>query len=390
LDAESAARSIAVLRLGWEHLALRPGMRVRMEGEGGTWTVRRWQLGPAIVDLELARVPDPQTSSIAANPGRSLAAPDLVHGPTTLCVFEAPLPGYPDAARLFAAAAGASAGWRRAALLVSTDGGINWEDGGHTAEPAILGPVLTTLPAAPAALFDRRSSVEVELLNDGMWLESRPDAALGGGANLALLGSELVQFGRAEQTGERRFRLSRLLRGRLGTEGAVSGHAPGEAFVRIDPQTLTMLPMPIAAIGATVLVTAAGLGDPIEGVRAERPFAGEALRPLMPCHLAAATDAAGDLLMTWARRSRAGFEWANGRDVPLGEEQEKYLVSVAAAGGARSFEVTEQRLLYPSAEQAADAIAPPLIIAVAQVGTYATSRPAVLVFGSPSNEEQSS
>lgn len=381
LDAEAAARSIAGLRLGWEHLALRPGMRVRLEGEGGTWSVRRWQLGPAIVDIDLARVPDAQTSSVAANPGRSLAQPDLVHGPTTLCVFEAPLPGYPDAARLFAAAAGTSRGWRRAALLVSSDGGVSWEEGGHSAEPAILGQVLTALPAASAALFDCRSGVDVELLNDGMWLESRSDSALGAGANLALLGSELVQFGRAEQTGERRFRLSRLLRGRLGSEWAVSGHASGEPFLLIDPQTLTMLPMPMAAIGATVLVAAVGLGDPIAGVRAERPFAGEALRPLMPCHLVAATDAAGDLSVTWARRSRAGFELANGRDVPLGEEQEKYLVSITAAGGARSFEVSEQRLLYPSAELAADAIAPPLTVSVAQIGTYATSRPAVLVFG---------
>ncbi|HYG30161.1 MAG TPA: phage tail protein [Allosphingosinicella sp.] len=381
LAADAAARASAGVRLGWRHLGLVPGARARLEGEAGLWTVQRWRLGPAIADIELARLPDVSAPPATATPGRTVRQPDLVHGPTSLHIFEAPLPGYRDGPWLFVAAAGASSGWREATLLRSSDGGVSWDESGRTAEPAVLGQSLTALPAAPAALIDLRSSVVVELLNDAMEIESRTDAALGGGANLALLGSELVQFGAAERIGERRYRLSRLLRGRSGSEWAAADHVAGEAFVLIEPATILPLQLPLGAIGATAVVTAAGLGDPVEGVRAERPITGEAVMPVMPVHLAAVIDAAGDLVVTWVRRSRSGFEWSNGSDVPLGEEQERYRVSIVAAAATRRFEVAEPQLVYTGAERVADGIVPPFAIAVAQVGTHATSRPAILPFG---------
>jgi hypothetical protein len=378
---DAAARTSAGVRLGWRHLMLKPGARARLEGEAGVWAVRRWRLGPATVDLELTRAPDALPAATAGAQGRSIEQPDLIHGPTELRVFEAPLLGHGDGLWLFAAAAGPSPGWRRAALLVSGDGGATWSESGATAEPAILGRSLEAAPTGQAVLFDARSCVEVVLLNEGMWLENRTDEALGAGANLALLGSELIQFGKAEPLGDRRFRLSRLLRGRLGTEWAASGHAAGEGFVLIRPGSLAPLQWPLGAVGATALVTALGLGDDAEGVRAERQVTGEALKPPTPVHLAARIAGGGDLLVTWVRRSRLGFEWANGADAPLGEERERYSVSIADAAAARSFEVAEQRLVYAAAEQLADGMMPPFTISVAQIGTHATSRPAVLAFG---------
>ena len=49
-----------------------------------------------------------------------------------------------------------------------------------------------------------RGTLEIELLNDRMWLESRSDTALIGGANLALVGGELIQFGRVEAIAPKR------------------------------------------------------------------------------------------------------------------------------------------------------------------------------------------
>jgi hypothetical protein len=54
--------------------------------------------------------------------------------------------------------------------------------------------------------------------------------AIMAGANLALIGDELIQFGRAEQLGPGLFRLSHLLRGRRGTEWAAAGHSVGDVF----------------------------------------------------------------------------------------------------------------------------------------------------------------
>ena len=103
-----------------------------------------------------------------------------------------------------------------------------------------------------------------------MWLESRGDPALADGANLAVLGDELIQFGTAEPLGGRRFRLSRLLRGRLGTEWAAGLHEAGETFALIEAESLAGVEAPLSSLGGEARLLAVGLGDP-EGVPAARP-----------------------------------------------------------------------------------------------------------------------
>src|SRR5690606_242236 len=125
---------------------------------------------------------------------------------------------------LLVAAAGPSAGWRRASLLASTDAGASWQAIGGTVGPATMGHAVTVLGSAAPALFDLAGSVEVELLHAAMMLHDADTAGLVAGRNLALLGDELIQFGRAEPLGSARWRLSRLTRGRRGTEWAIAGH----------------------------------------------------------------------------------------------------------------------------------------------------------------------
>ena len=67
------------------------------------------------------------------------------------------------------------------------------------------------------------ADVEIMLLHDGMTLAGDDRLGWSAAMNLAAIGDELVQFGRAERIGPARWRLSRLLRGRRGTEWAVVG-----------------------------------------------------------------------------------------------------------------------------------------------------------------------
>jgi hypothetical protein len=376
-----AARTTARVRLGWQREALRPGALVRLPGRGGVWKVCRWLLAATHVELELCRVAGGAAPIAEAAPGRAVGEPDLIHGPTTLRLLDLPLPTSAAEMSLFALAGGAEPGWRSAALLFSPDGGISWNEPGTTAEPAILGHSTTALASAGSALIDAHSTVEVALLNDSQWLESRSDAALAAGANLASLGSELIQFGSAEPLGDGRFRLGRLLRGRRGTEWAAAAHLAGEDFALLGRQTMLPLPLPAASAGATAIAVAIGIGDPPDGARAEVQVSAEALRPPTPVHLAARRAGDGALILGWVRRSRLGWDWASGGDTPLGEEKEAYAVTVSGGGVTRSFEVGESTLIYSSAEQAADGLSYPVTIAVSQLGTYAASRPAVLTFG---------
>jgi len=376
-----AGRATAKVHLGSRRASVRPGSQVRLEGQAGLWKVAGWTLDRMVVTLQLAAIPGGAPAPAAASAGRPIGHADQQIGPTSLLLFDLPsiLDEAPDRPRLLVMAAGEGAGWRHAALELSYDGGAAWSEAGSTAGPATMGKSVSVLPAAGAALVDARHSVEVELLNDGMWLEGRNDAALVAGANLAVLGEELIQFGAVEALGAGRFRLSRLLRGRRGTEWAASLHAMGEPFALIEAQNLISLEPPAALLGGQAKLLGHGIGDAPEGAGAERPILGEAMRPPSPVHLKAQRLASGDVSMSWVRRSRSGWAWLSGSDTPLGEESESYRVELRGVGFQRLLTTQQPHHLYSAAEQAADGLNGLLTIAVAQLGTAASSHPAKII-----------
>jgi hypothetical protein len=239
----------------------------------------------------------------------------------------------------------------------------------------VLGSATTALPPAGAALFDHGSTADVELLHEAMELQARDEDALVAGANLALIGRELVQFGAVERLGPRKFRLSRLLRGRRGTEWAVGAHQPGEDFALIEASSIRAIELPPGgAAGTPVMLLASGVADAAPAETA-KVAAGEALRPPSPVHLRAQPLAGGGVLIEWVRRSRLGWGWSSGSDTPLGEESERYEIALAGSSGARRVEVAETQYVYSAAARAADGPGP-LVVTIVQLGTSGRSRPA--------------
>ena len=371
------ARAGGKVALPWRRPGMRPGATAAIGAE--RWRVRTWTLERMALKLTLAGMAPSAPLAAAASAGRAAVGPDLTHGPTVLHLLDLPpldetLLASP---RLWAAAAGPEAGWRRAALTMSLDGGASWRGLGPTAAPAVMGTVAIAPGPGGAALFDKANALEIELLNDAMWLEARDDRALAAGANLALAGDELLQFGRVEPLGGRRFRLSRLLRGRRGTEWASGAHAPGERFVLIEPAALAAVDLPLSQMGAPLRVTAQGIGDAM-AVEAAATVIGRSVRPPAPVAIAARRESGGDILIAWVRRSRLGWTWADGGDAPLGEERERYRLTVTAgAGAARTVEVTQPAWTYTAAQQVGDGAsgAGSVTAAVAQLGTAAASDP---------------
>ncbi len=141
------------------------------------------------------------------------------------------------------------------------------------------------------------------------------------GANLALVGDELLQFASAVPLGQGRWQLRGLLRGRAGTESGIATHAVGEPFVLLDRQMTSL-----SADSRISRIAASGLGDPVPVVSNVR-LSGLSLRPPSPVHPAVTTMADGTTRLGWTRRSRGGWRWADGIDVPLSEEAERYVVT---------------------------------------------------------------
>lgn len=365
-------RERRIVRTGWNALGIAPGARVRIAGEPGQWRVVDWSLEAMAVRLELVRIASAPLPA-SATPGRVLPAPDDVAGSTILHAFELPHlgEGVLAAARLSIAAWGTGAGWRHAALAVSTDGGVRWEPAGATAAPAIAGNVEDPGGAVDCTIADRRNAIVVELAHGGMTLADADDAALDAGVNLGLVGNELVQFGEAEPLGGNRWRLSRLWRGRRGTEAAAGAAAAGDRFVLIDHATLAMRDG-IAGIGAgiAILGTAPADGD---GVEIATQLTGASILPPAPVHLRLERMPGGDAWLRWSRRSRSGWRWQDGVEVPLGEEAERYQVRIVPGAGAESVETVAAAELALLA-----GFAGPALIEVRQIGDHGLSAPAVL------------
>jgi len=383
LDRAEAGRARRTVSLGWEALNIGPGACVAIDGAAGIWRVTGWSFERMVLSLECVRLAA-AAQPVQASGGRVLSSPDAVIGTTIVQAFEIPpLDDTPlSAPRLTIAAAGSAPGWRRAALLYSTDEGTSWANAGATAAPATLGTLASVPGEAPAALLDRRSVFEVMLAHGGMSLSSATARALDAGANLALCGDELLQFTSAEQIGATRWRLSALLRGRRGTDSAIGTQRPGDRFVLLETGTALSLDLPLATLGGSVRVLATGVGDVAGPVVAACVIGGASVLPPSPVGLRWHELGGGDAAIRWTRRSRAGWRWIDGVDAPLVEERERYRVTLTWRDGTRAIEVDP-----PSAVLAASERSGGTTVSVRQIGSLGESASASLFI--PALEAQS-
>lgn len=371
-----SGRERRTITLGWDALAVRPGERIAIEGAPGQWRVDRWSLERMTVRLECVRIARTPIAG-SASAGRAVAAPDERHGATMACWFELPpLDETPLACPRFAvAAAGTATGWRRAMLSYSRDGGISWEAAGSTAYPAVLGTIVEPPGTGCATLTDGIHHVIVELANAAMVLANADDRGLDAGANLAMLGAELIQFARAEPLGGTHWRLSRLWRGRRGTDPAIGTQRAGDRFVLLTRDTVKLIDLDVA-IGRSVKLLAQGVEAESDVAPLTAPVSGISLLPPAPVQLHA-TREGSDIRLRWARRSRAGGAWQDGVDIPIGEQSEAYAVEIDAAGRVDRLSTSQ-----PSVTIGAAGLQFPATLRVFQIGTYGRSTAATLTLSS--------
>ncbi|HVI99063.1 MAG TPA: phage tail protein [Sphingomonas sp.] len=379
LSRAATARRRWTLAAGWDVADLAPGDVVTLADAPGRWRIAGWRMEQMVLTLDLVRLAAAPIPA-SADSGTGLPAPDLLNGPTIVHAFE--LPALDDAVlaapRVLIAAASGAPGWRGAALRYTIDDGAQWLSAGSVRVPATLGTIALPPGAATATLIDRCNAIEVTLANGEMSLSNADAALLDGGANLALAGDELLQFGRAEQIDATRWRLSALWRGRRGTEAAIGTQTAGDRFVLLTPGTIAAIDVPLATIGSAVRVLASGAGD-VEGAAEVRaPVTGSSVLPPSPVHFRADAMTGGDLRLAWVRRSRAGWRWLDGVDVPLAEEREAYRLTL----GDRAIETDLPGIVLSASERLTVATT----ATAAEIGTHGHSPAATLTL--PAYEEK--
>lgn len=371
-------------RLAWRMAELdpdlAPGRVVRVPGRGGLWSVDSWEWRDQGVELDLRRISRTQAIAPAGDAGPALSAGDYAPTPTVLMVYELPWDGNGsgDVRRAYAAASSESQGWTGAALYL-VEGSNLLPIGSSGRQRSVVGSTVTPLEPSPATLLERAAWFEVDLASEDFALDDAQPEAIARGANMALVGSEVLQFAWAERIAGRRWRLSGLLRGRGGTEAAaLSGSPDASAFVLLDESPSLLDPAKIGPDGAAT-IAALGLADS-EPVTAELTNPGLTRRPLPPVHGTAEVAPDGTVLLSWCRRARGAWSWLDGVDAPLSEPGEAYIVGVGdPATPALVWNVSQASLDLSGATWSDIVLAHPASpVWVRQVGAVSQSDPLLL------------
>lgn len=384
LTAVWSERTTFSFRATWQRLALVPGDPVTLTmRDGSTRRVRltRVDIG-ADYTLKIEAVSESATAYtlIATADGGTgyvrptLPAPYLVEGfwpDMPLITSDDDLGG--TGLRSYAAA-GRNPGtpaWAGAALLLSRDGGATSEVLSGIGEQASHGILVAPLPGVTRPnCWDTTSALDVRMLAGGEALAPVSDLdALNGANALAVIhpttgAVEILHFVNVQALGGGVFRLTRLVRGRCGTDfgvgAAAQAGAPAGARVLVLDAAVLRVSQRAGDLGVPQLWKMVGpYTDPALVPWQGRTPSGRAERPYAPVGLATARDGQNNITFTWIRRGRlnAGIFPLIGR-VPIGEAVEEYEVDILAAPGGAVVRtiagLTSPTASYTAAQQVAD------------------------------------
>jgi hypothetical protein len=248
-----------------------------------------------------------------------------------------------------------NASWRGAVIYRSGEG-VTFNDYTAVTTPTPWGKAQSVLPVHERwGVWDEDNALDVLVQSPGLEFESRSELEVLDGANLLLVGQEILQFADAEQLAPSEWRLARLLRGRRGTEWAMGTHQVGEMVLVLVPASLIRVSS-LDEVGLARFYRAVSIGsDPSLPEAVAFTNQAASLRPYAPVHIKGSRNGGGDLTITWIRRTRYSGEWRDLVDVPLHEVTEAYEVDVLdGAGVGRTLSSTSPSVTYGAADQITD------------------------------------
>lgn len=209
----------------------------------------------------------------------------------------------------------------------------------------------TVLGDGNTNFIDYKNTVTVTLTAGT--LASSTKASMLNGGNAVMIGNEVLQFTSATLIAKNQYVLSGLLRGRRGTEWATTGHAAGEQFVLLTSDAIYPEELPLSQMNLEIKYRYGYAGTEPK----EKPFTatGRGYRPYSVCHVIGTRDSAGNLTISWKRRTRINGQWLNNIDVPLSEVAENYQIDVMSSGAVkRTLTATTGNVSYTAEQQVID------------------------------------
>lgn len=311
--------------------------------QGRTHTIRLTK----VTQLPDGRVEcDGKMTSSAAYASTAQAQPSLALGQTTV-----PLAGLSelllldmprivvdqDGPGISAGMYGYTSGWPGGVAYRSDDSGDSFSAITAFNIKTEVFSVSGTLANVPYYAVDYSSIITVTPDWPGADLFSITEAQFLALGNLAAYGApgrwEIIAFKDVtDNTGS--YTLQNFMRGRFGTEWAMSLHASGDKLVMLDLDALDFIGLPLSAINSPRLwrgVTSGASVDTASDITSS--YAGVNLKPLAPVDFAGSRDVSSfDWSIQWTRRSRSGTEAFSGLVTPIGESTEAYEVEIWNVG----------------------------------------------------------
>lgn len=278
---------------------------------------------------------------------------------TTVHLLDIPmLPGDSDGlGTLRLAVTGESDNWKGCNVYFSNDGG---EQGGNNFDlltsiesRATIGFCIDDISGGNPYLLDSVAEIEVQLPYGE--LESIQEDAFYNASNIqnhAIIGNEIISYNYATLISEGKYKLTGVLRGRLGTEHEIDNHEAGDRFILLN-SAIEKVDVPLSYINNPVYYKAVTFGDTIANTsESQFTYLGEKLKPWSVHAIDGSRNSSGDITINWIRRGRISSGWFT----PLSEESEQYEIDILDGSGdvIRTEAVTQATYTYTEAKQIED------------------------------------
>jgi hypothetical protein len=301
------------------------------------------------------------SSTLAGGANLGHISPGVPSGlPTNLVPMDAPILASEDLlitpiANAYMATRAFDASWPGASTQKSLDN-VNFTNTGSVSLEAVYGKVDvvpgawtfqegTEFPNRFQEVVDGGTMTVTGLRRTDWWASATELQVLNGWNAIAVMrpsdgAVEVVSFVDVVDNDDGTFTLSRLLRGRLGTEDiADGGMEVGSEVVGLISATgvrevlpITRQRLPLSELDSELFFRAVTIGtNPSDAVPISFTYTGRDLRPYMVADIVAVSDGSGGLDITWQRRARGPQqgEWLDGTGVtPLNEQIEQYIVTL--------------------------------------------------------------
>ena len=336
--------------LGWKYLRLDPSdvVTIVYDGETSRSRLARLDIG---LDMSIDMVATEEdakatVSTVLADGGSGFVAEVLESGlqtrwfPLDIPVLSGGGDAVQQATTMYWVAAGYDDTWPGVTLFqASSDGGSFLEVGAETEETAWGSTTIALADPDNTITWDDVTTVTLRVRRGLAKFVTKTDLQVMNGENLLLvqgaLGPELVQFVTVTSNGDGTITLSRLLRGRLGTEPLSTGHLIAEQCLLLEPISTQPFKMSLSLLNKAVPYRPVTLhGDLDETKTVMHTHTGHDLTPWSVTDIVSnLSGRTADLTVTWLRRARINGDFLTFvGDVPLDESIESYDVEYNFGG----------------------------------------------------------